>query len=336
MFGRMQDKRKGATCRKRQTIASICSGVVLAIVPLTACPASEARLSETQLYADIAAKTLADDIEIFSPQFPLWSDGVEKARYIRLPPGEQIDTSDMDQWVFPVGTELYKEFSSNGRRLETRLQRKVAEGDWTMVAYVWNEDQSDAEMAPLGASNIHEGQHDSPPVWDCAYCHGAPSKPLGFSAIQLNHDDEGLTLSKLLERDLLTHAPEHSFSLPGDDLDQKVLGALHVNCGSCHSGRGELRNLDLRLALKASEMDSVEDTAAYRTAVDVDRGEPIGGLSTFIAPGRPDQSLLLFRMSQRGNTSQMPPVGSERVDAETMNAFADWISRLSRKHEGEE
>lgn len=303
---------------------------------LTGCLSSESRLSETPLYSDIRSKTLADDVEFFQPKFQLWSDGVDKSRYIRLPPGMQIDTSDMNEWVFPIGTELYKEFSVDGQRLETRLQRKTANGVWAMTTYIWNEDQSDAEIAPLGSSNIQAASHDSPPFWDCTYCHGTPSKPLGFSAIQLEHELEGVNLSNLVDANRLTHRPQTSLAPPGDSLDQQILGAFHVNCGSCHSDRGELRNLPLRLALSTDALAQLRDTSLFQTAVNVEREEPIGGLSTFIAPGRPDQSLLHFRMSQRGNTAQMPPIGTEEVDLELLEALAIWIARLPATSAAEE
>src|SRR6187397_728352 len=45
----------------------------------------------------------------FVPQYPLWSDGATKRRWIRLPEGESIDASDPDAWQFPPGTRLWKE-----------------------------------------------------------------------------------------------------------------------------------------------------------------------------------------------------------------------------------
>ncbi len=50
-----------------------------------------ARLADTGLYADPASKTLAPGIFPFSPQYPLWSDGAVKRRWIRLPEGAAID-----------------------------------------------------------------------------------------------------------------------------------------------------------------------------------------------------------------------------------------------------
>ena len=84
-------------------------------------------LSETGLYADIATGELAPGVAPFTPRFSLWSDGSEKQRWLLLPDGAQIDTSNMDEWTFPEGTKVWKQFSSAGVRLETRLHREA----WT-------------------------------------------------------------------------------------------------------------------------------------------------------------------------------------------------------------
>jgi hypothetical protein len=99
-----------------------------------------ARLSETGLYASAGSSKLAGDVRPYAPAHELWSDGATKRRWIRLPPGGRIDTADMDAWSFPVGTRLWKEFSRDGRRIETRLLTRVDAGPdgWVALAYVWN------------------------------------------------------------------------------------------------------------------------------------------------------------------------------------------------------
>ena len=41
----------------------------------------------------------------------LWADYATKQRWILLPPGTKIDATDPNEWVFPVGTKVWKEFS---------------------------------------------------------------------------------------------------------------------------------------------------------------------------------------------------------------------------------
>jgi hypothetical protein len=46
----------------------------------------------------------------FTPFPALWSDGLEKQRFLLLPSGKQIDNQNPKAWVFPVGTLLFKTF----------------------------------------------------------------------------------------------------------------------------------------------------------------------------------------------------------------------------------
>lgn len=93
--------RPGPTRRPRRRTL----GTLLAALGATACggPATfetaPATLAGTGLFADAAAGVFP-----FEPQYPLWTDGARKRRWIALPPGTAIDASDVDHWQFPVGT----------------------------------------------------------------------------------------------------------------------------------------------------------------------------------------------------------------------------------------
>ena len=100
----------------------------------------------TGLYSDWDSKTVATDLTQYDPGLHLWSDGADKLRWIYLPPGQKIDTSDMDEWTFPVGTKVFKEFrialgdASTETRIETRLLWKQAPGTWYRTTYRWTSD----------------------------------------------------------------------------------------------------------------------------------------------------------------------------------------------------
>ena len=83
-------------------------------------------LSCTGLYSDWATKTIASDAIPYTPALVFWSDGADKSRWLYLPPGTTIDTTDMDNWVFPVGTKIWKQFVLDGQLVETRLIWKTA------------------------------------------------------------------------------------------------------------------------------------------------------------------------------------------------------------------
>ena len=151
-----------------------------------------ATLSETGLFADAATKRIAEDALPFEPTYWLWSDGADKRRWLRLPPGTRIDTTAMDHWVFPIGTKLWKEFSLGGVLLETRLIERYGDGpeDYWMGAFVWNAEQTDAVLAPDGQTDINGTPHDAPAQKDCLACHrGDTGRVLGFSAMQLSRAD---------------------------------------------------------------------------------------------------------------------------------------------------
>jgi hypothetical protein len=97
-----------------------------------------ALLSQTGLYSDFANRTIATGIIEFAPRFPSWTDGATKRRWILIPQGKTVDTTDMNQWTFPAGTKLWQEFTY-GKIVETRFLWKQGDGwsNWWMGAYVW-------------------------------------------------------------------------------------------------------------------------------------------------------------------------------------------------------
>src|SRR5688572_33459749 len=82
-------------------------------------------LGATGLYLNGSIEELGPGVQGFTPQYPLWSDGATKRRWISLPPGTAIDASRPAAWDFPRGTKFWKEFSVEGRRIETRLIERL-------------------------------------------------------------------------------------------------------------------------------------------------------------------------------------------------------------------
>jgi hypothetical protein len=94
----------------------------------------------TGLYSDWTNKIIAPDVMPYTPGVVLWSDGAAKTRWIWLPPGGKIDTTDMDDWVFPVGTKVWKQFDVGGKTIETRLIWKQPDASWISAVYRWSAD----------------------------------------------------------------------------------------------------------------------------------------------------------------------------------------------------
>ncbi|MEZ6014414.1 MAG: hypothetical protein R3F49_04820 [Planctomycetota bacterium] len=339
--------------------------LTLALGPACARPAAEdprplpQTLAATGLFAPAAAVrdgvvlgeapegelALAAGVRSFTPQYPLWTDGAAKRRWIRLPEGGVIDARDPDAWVFPVGTKVWKELSF-GRRVETRFMERRANGEWCYATYIWEEGAADAPLAPdagrRGACETALGtRHDVPSRSDCRACHEAhPSRVLGFGALQLAPDrdpnaphaeaprDGDLDLVELMERGLLRGdrgallaAGSMHAARPGRE--RAVLGYLHGNCAGCHNSAGPLATLGLSLVV-----DSVDGPGARATALGVaSRFAPGGAAHALrVAPGDPDKSVLALRMASRTQAAQMPPLGTHAVDERALALVRAWIS----------
>jgi hypothetical protein len=292
-------------------------------------------LADTGLYSDFANETLAPHVQAFEPQFVLWSDGATKKRYFYLPPGTKIDTSDMDAWQFPVGTKAWKEFTRGGVRVETRLLEKTDQG-WFMMAFVWNQAQTEALAAPLGKKNANGTQHDVPASSDCHVCHdGMPDRLLGVSAIQLSHGKPGMNLTSLINGSRLTAAPAGNFVVPGAQADIDALGALHANCGHCHNDHGAAwdRASGMVLRLLTGQLGSVSATPAYTTTVGVALvSKTVPGATMRIVKTDKDHSGLYLRLTaQRGTGGSdlaMPPLATELQDTDTETKLSNWITNL--------
>jgi hypothetical protein len=314
-------------------------------------PRAPERLGETGLYADPARKVVRTENLPYEPQYPLWSDGAVKRRWIYLPPGTTIDASDPDQWRFPIGTKFWKEFQF-GRAVETRYMELAGNGDWIYATYVWSEDGSDAVLAPArgipGAVEIRSGvRHDIPGYYDCIACHeGQPSRVLGFSALQLSPDRDPLALHAvtpapdaidldgLNRRGLIRGLPDEFVGRPPrieapTARARAVLGYLHGNCGTCHNPRGPLADLGLSLIVTLSEPDGTHDGVLPTTVGHASRFRPPGRCEDSdclrIAPGDPAKSVLLDRIRSRAASVQMPPLGTHIADDEAIALITSWI-----------
>lgn len=302
-------------------------------------------LSRTGLYADITTRTLAPGVRPFAPRWPLWSDEATKQRWIWLPPGARIDTSDPDFWSFPQGTRLWKEFVRDGRRIETRYLEKVgptdAWADWFAVSFQWAPGELDATAVPAGVIDP-VGPDDIPSRSECRQCHNdarVPSVVIGFAALQLDvpaSDPEVLTLAALVAEDRLTAPPTDPVAgtyvpLPADDLAREALGYLHANCGNCHSARSEVHqqvSLILRQDLaRLRTATTWSSTLPYLTTVGVPPQHAIGSATAIIEPGAPATSALHLRLTTTGG-QRMPPLGRETVDPLGAEAVRAWIAAL--------
>ncbi len=302
-------------------------------------------LAETGLYADPASETLAPGVLEYEVNFDLWADGASKRRFVYLPAGETIDTSDMDFWHLPEGTRLWKEFTRDGKRIETRLLWKQGptEDDWYVMSYAWNDAGTDAEAAPVGVEDALGTEQDVPSATDCQTCHKRqPGFALGFGALQLDHADSQVTLAVLAAQGTLSNPPAGSsapiFPLPGGQVEQAALGYLHGNCGPCHNETSDVQDrTDLVWHLDSDSLDTVEQTTIFINAVGVKPQIPLFGtptpITSIIEPGNREASSAYHRMNLRDPAEDsvvpMPPLSTELPDVDGgVAALGAWIDLL--------
>ena len=305
---------------------------------VNACSAADPKtLVCTGLYG--SGQAIAGDVLEYAPAESLWADGAVKRRFIRLPPGSKIDSRDMDEWVFPVGTQTWKEFTVAGRKVETRYAEKRTDGSWLRTTYVWSDDETSAVEVTAGVQNVRGTGYDVPPQTECNECHdGAADGVLGFEAIGLSGAAAtGLTMQALIDQGLLTQPPAQVPVIPGGPLDVAALGWLHANCGNaCHNGTSGAAAgwTGLHMRLTVGALATVQDTDTYKTALGVASSfqpTPDAGFLR-IAPGDPAHSAIPFRASARnagGHAGwQMPPIATNVADLADVDAVEAWITSL--------
>ncbi len=291
-------------------------------------PAAEdipTNLSDTGLFDDDGE--VAPWARSFQPEYPLWSDGATKNRWVYIPTCSPVGTEDPDHWQFPVGARLWKEFTRDGVRIETRLIHRYGpnQGDWAFATYHWQDNATDATLVTGGVTDANGTGHDIPPTAACTNCHGKlPERVLGFSALQISHDLGGVDIGTLGQLGLTsTQLPEGGFVIPDDGTGtaRAALGYLHSNCGNCHNPSMPVPDMDLRVLTTNA---SVEDTATYTTAVDVLTTMYQPGLLYRIDSGDPANSAILERIEM----STMPPIASEIPDDAGAETVQEWILSL--------
>jgi hypothetical protein len=323
--------------------------LLLPCIAYAAEPAMPEHLRDTGLYADVSMSHLRADVLPFSPQYPLWSDGATKRRWIQLPAGSSIDATRPDAWEFPRGTKLWKEFSHGGR-VETRFIERAMDGSWRFASYVWSTDGKDAVLAPVAGIRdlpVQGTRYSIPAQDDCRACHeGAPVPVLGFSTLQLSPDRDlfaphadaagaanpGADLRTLAARGLLVNLPKDLLEHPprivaANAIERAALGYLHGNCGHCHNDDGPLAVLEMSLAQRVRA--EIPADAVLRSLAGVSSQFRIAGATARIAPGQPGASVLALRMHSRDPLQQMPPLGTSSADLEAMSLIARWIESLS-------
>ncbi len=305
-------------------------------------------LSEWKLFDDLSGLQPASSVHPYEVNAPLFSDYAFKARFVHLPTETTLDYHSSDILEIPEQGILIKNFFypsdfeeplGDRRLMETRLLVNESDG-WKPYTYIWNKDQTDAELAITGASipiswkdrhgQLQKIDYSVPNLNQCKSCHerGGEVMPIGFSARQLNN---GAQLQSWSEKGLLGALPEDHGAIPrlaswaneGLNLDERARSWLETNCAHCHREDGPAKNTGLYLL--------AEETDSYRLGINktpVAAGRGSGGLKYAIAPGQPDQSILVHRIVSLDPGVMMPELGRKMVHDEGVELVKDWIASL--------
>jgi len=275
---------------------------------------------------------------------PFWSDGIVKDRWMALPDASAITIELDGDWTFPNNSVLVKNFNLNGKRVETRLLVRHADGSWRGYSYEWNNSETDASLLLNGKTTTKEGQkYIYPSTTECMICHTSVTGiSLGPQTDQLNRDktypSTDLTANQLTTLDnigLFTSAlPDIPANLakltePTDitaTTHDRTRAYLYTNCSQCHRQGGPTNvSLDFNIDTADSNMNICNASPTHQ----------IGGATDIMSPGNASNSSLYLRMNCRdgnagcNNGDQMPPLGSAYVDANGANLIGSWINSLS-------
>ncbi len=329
------------------------------------------KLSETGIFASIKDHQVAPGVIPYSVNSQLWSDHATKERFIAIPGNGKIGFDEITYpqpspgappgWKFPDGTVLVKSFfmemergkPASRKRLETRLLHfqqfpgtsEVGDQYWRGYTYVWNDEQTDAELLDAGGldktlqikdgDRLIEQKYRFPSRAECALCHTNAAKfALGVSTLQMNrdHDYGGVVANQIATLDHIglfdKPLPKRLEELPKltnyddqqESLDTRARAYLHSNCSHCHIKWGG-GNAEFKLVstLPLAEMG----IAGVRPGHGAFKIED----AAILSPGHPEKSVLLHRM-KLDQLGRMPHIGSRTVDEAAVKLIEAWIKQL--------
>lgn len=231
--------------------------------------------------------------------------------------------------------------------VETRLLVRYEDG-WHAYPYVWTDAQDEAFLEIAGhvrpMTHVdYDGESSFvyvvPDANQCEGCHvtnhaSKVLQPIGPKAWQLNRDYRygENTVNQLAyweEQGLLVGTAGElptgvSWSDSGaTSLEARARAYLDINCAHCHNENGpaDTSALDLDMATPTGRSAGV-----CKPPVAVGRGS--GNRPYDVFPGRPDDSILLYRMQHTDPAIAMPELGRSTVHEEGVALIAEWIASL--------
>ncbi len=283
---------------------------------------------------------------------PLFTDYASKSRFIWMPQGKSAEYKEEETFVFPLGTIISKTFYFQGASLgdssvpnkliETRLLINTSNG-WVALPYIWDKDLQEARLEITGGKQnliykdsegaSHKLNYIIPNTNQCKGCHENQKQiqPIGPKARNLNipynyNDGVENQLIKWKKIGYLSGLPDSIEelrvfpNLTSSDISSRARGYLDVNCGHCHNPNGPANTSGLMLNYAETDRKKI---GFCKTPVASGKGS--GDLLYDIMPGRPNESILLYRMISNEPDIMMPELGRSIVHKEGIEIIRKWI-----------
>lgn len=299
------------------------------------------KLSDFGFFTDAAGWKPNRGVMPYKLNTPLFTDYAEKYRYIYIPAGKQAVTDGDGLLQFPVGSALIKSFGyeldGKAKLLETRILLHRADG-WLALPYVWNADQTEAVLKVAGkripisftdpSGKKRDISYAVPNKNQCKECHSLSDAVMPIGPKARNLDDD-VQLERMVELGLIAEKPAVKNVVPlwqnasDGTLDQRARGYLDVNCAHCHNRQGSASNSGLFLTY---EEEAQVHVGIRKRPVAAGRGS--GGFEFSIAPGQPDQSIMIHRLKSLDPGVAMPEVGRSMVHDEGVALLSEWIAAM--------
>jgi uncharacterized repeat protein (TIGR03806 family) len=272
----------------------------------------------------------------YAPTAPFFSDGAVKTRWLALPDGSQVTINGENDFDFPNGSVLVKNFAIGAALIETRLFMRHSDGVWAGYTYEWNDAGTDATRVVGGKTVTKAGQTWTyPSEAQCLQCHTAGAgRTLGLEVGTLNSDfgyparsaNQLTTLNHIaMLTPALTQPPANLPTIPDPfgtaPVAQRARAYLHSNCSYCHRPGGTAPgDQDFRYATALASTNACDITPSFGNLGITDPRR--------IAPGSAARSVVVARVNRTG-ADAMPPLARHTIDAAGVQLLTSWVNGLT-------
>jgi uncharacterized repeat protein (TIGR03806 family) len=235
---------------------------------------------------------------------------------------------------------------SKMRLVETRILVRRA-GGWVALPYVWDDNQRTATLKrtgqPIALTLARAGRSDRftyqvPNVNQCSGCHATDHaakalQPIGLKARHLDRDVTvgGQAFNQLARLDAIGYlrglpaqrpAPAADWLDQRAPLDARARAWLDINCAHCHSptGPADTSGMYLTLAAAGPRLGLCKPPIAA--------GQGTGGFRYGIHPGKPEESILVYRTASLDPGAMMPELGRALAQDEAVDLLRRWVAAM--------